>query len=348
MKPLTATCRLALLFALVFSTTANGQDAANETNAPKVVPFEEIHQLIRQHLADTSDEELNAAAVNGLIEQLKPHVTLEQPADTGRDTNSLVAKAERYRADFGYLRVGVVREGLRAALREAIEKLLADGPLKGLVLDLRFAGGTDYAAAAEAAALFTDAEGTLLQVGETKHAGTSEGEAILIPVMPLINQGTAGAGEALAAALRHVKAGLIIGSRTAGQATLFEEFTLSSGQVIRIASQPIRLADGSALPRAGLTPDILVATSAEDDRRYLNDPFWDANPAATERAAITRRRVTEADLVRQRREGISLQQLITNPPAPTAVSAPTLKDPSLVRALDMLKALTVVQSWNQK
>lgn len=348
MKPLTATCRLALLFALVFSTTANGQDAANETSAPTVVPFEEIHQLIRQHLADTSDEELNAAAVNGLIEQLKPHVTLERPADTGADTNTLIAKAERYRADFGYLRVGVVREGLRAALREAIEKLLADGPLKGLVLDLRFAGGTDYAAAAQAAALFTDAEGVLLQVGEAKHAGPPEAEAILIPVMALTNQATAGAGEALAAALRQLKTGLIIGSRTAGQAALFEEFTLSNGQIIRIASQPVRLADGSGLPRSGLTPDIQVPTSAEDDRRYLNDPFWEANPAAAERAAVTRRRVTEADLVRQRREGISLQQLITNPPAPTTVSAPMLKDPSLVRALDMLKALTVVQSWNQK
>lgn len=348
MKPLTAICRLALLVALVFSTTANGQDAANESTAPKVVPFEEIHQLIRQHLADTSDEELNAAAVNGLIEQLKPHVTLERPADSGADTNALVAKAERYRADFGYLRVGVVREGLRTALREAIEKLLADGPLKGLVLDLRFAGGTDYAAAAQAAALFTDMEGTLLQVGEAKHAGTPEDEAILIPVMALTNQATAGAGEALAAALRQLKTGLIIGGRTAGQAALFEEFTLSNGQIIRIASQPVQLADGSALPRSGLTPDIQVATSAEDDRRYLNDPFWDANPAATERAAVTRRRVTEADLVRQRREGISLQQLITNTPAPTTASAPTLKDPSLVRALDMLKALTVVQSWNQK
>jgi hypothetical protein len=348
MKPFTAICRLALLVALVFSTTANGQDAANETTKPKAVPFEEIHQLIRQHLADTSDEELNAAAVTGLIEQLKPHVTLEQPADTGANTNSLVPRAERYCADFGYLRVGVVREGLRAALRDAIEELLADGPLKGLVLDLRFVDGTDYAAAAQAAALFTDAAGTLLQVGETKHAGTSEGGAVLIPVMALINQATAGAGEALAAALRHVKAGLIIGSRTAGQATLFEEFTLSNGQTIRIASQPVQLADGSALPRAGLTPDIQVATSAEDDRRYLNDPFWEANPAATERPAVTRRRVTEADLVRQRREGISLQQLITNTPAPTATSGPTLKDPSLVRALDMLKALTVVQSWNQK
>lgn len=348
MKSLTATCRFAMLVALVFSTTANGQDAANETTAPQVVPFEEIHQLIRRHLADTSDEELNAAAVKGLIEQLKPHVTLERPADTGTNTNAVVAKAERYRADFGYLRVGVVREGLRAALRAAIEQLLADGPLKGLVLDLRFAAGTDYAAAAQAAALFTDAAGTLLQVGETRHAATPDDEAILIPVMALTNQGTAGAGEALAAALRHVKTGLIIGSRTAGQAALFEEFTLSNGQLIRIASQPVQLADGSALPRAGLTPDLQVPTSVEDDRRYLNDPFWEASPAGAERAAATRRRVTEADLVRQRREGISLQQLITNTPAPTAASGPTLKDPSLVRALDMLKALTVVQSWNQK
>lgn len=311
------------------------------------VPFEELHRLIRQHLAETSDEELNAAAVNGLIQQLNPHVVLDASAASAGDTNALVARVQRYRSDFGYLRVGAVRAGLDGALKQSIDTLLTDGPLKGIVLDLRATTGTNYAAAAVAAGLFTDVEGTLLRIGAEEFSGVAGGDDVLIPVMTLMNGGTTGAAEALAAVLRGTKAGLLIGTRTAGKATLYDTFTLSNGQTIHIASKPVQLADGTTIPRAGLIPDLAITATAEEDARYLNDPYWEATPAAGTRPAPPRRRVTEADLVRQRREGISLQQIITNS-ADTAGSSPVLRDPALVRALDMLKALAVVEVWKQE
>jgi hypothetical protein len=129
---------------------------------------------------------------------------------------------------------------------------------------------------------------------------------------------------------------------------LYEEFALSNGQTLHIATRPVRLGDDRALPRTGLTPDIAVATTPEADRRYLNDPYWE--PAATTAArppAAPRRRVTEADLVRQRREGIPLLEIVTNRVDAAAEANPVVKDPMLVRALDMLKALSVVQSWKK-
>jgi len=341
---------LLLLFTAAGLAAAPAQDktAAPARDAGTTVPFDELHRLIRQHLAETSDEELNQAAVTGLIQQLTPHVLLGASTVTADGTNALVAKVERFRDDFGYLRVGAVREGLSSALRDALETLLADGPIKGLVLDLRATTGTNYAAAARAAGLFTDLRGTLLRVGAADLPADEAGEDILIPVMTLTNGQTAGAAEALAAVLRNVKAGLIIGGRTAGQATLYESFTLSNGQAIRIASKPVQLGDGTTIPRAGLTPDLPVATTPEEDARYVVDPYWEAEPSVGARAAPPRRRVTEADLVRQRREGISLQQIITNALDAANSSAPVLRDPALVRALDMLKALTVVQRWKKE
>jgi hypothetical protein len=152
----------------------------------------------------------------------------------------------------------------------------------------------------------------------------------------------------LAAVLRNARAGLIIGGRTSGEAALYENFQLSNGQTIRIASKPVQLGDGTTIPRTGLTPDLPIATTAEEDRRYLADPYWEAEPSTGLRPATPRRRITEADLVRQRREGISLQQIVTNATSSTGEAAPALRDPALVRALDMLKALTVVQSWNKE
>ncbi len=340
---------LLLLSSTIPSTAlAQSNSPAGGRTPEKVVPFEELHRLIREHLAETSDEEVNAAAVTGLIDQLKPHVVLGDPGPPAASTNALVARAQRHRGDFGYLRVGAVREGLSDALRESIDRLLEDGPLKGLILDLRMTEGTDYAAAAEAAGMFTLTTETLLRVGDELYEAKAGGEDILIPVMTLTNGETSGAAEALAAILRNARAGLIIGGRTAGEATLFESFTLSTGQKIRIASQPVQLGDGTAIPRSGIEPDLLVATTLEEDRRYLADPFAEPVPINTNRTAASRRRITEADLVRQRREGIPLLQIITNTTDSAGEAAPELRDPALVRGLDMLKALTVVQTWKKE
>jgi C-terminal processing protease CtpA/Prc len=163
--------------------------------------------------------------------------------------------------------------------------------------------------------------------------------------MSLTNEATSGAGEALAAALRFVKSGLIIGGTTAGTAVLYEEFSLSNGQVIRIASESVQLGDGTILPRTGITPDIKVAVTPDDNRRYIADPYWNPNPGAESQAS--RRRITEADLVRQRREGIPLQEIIASSEEPPATAPNRIIDPVLNRALDMLKALSVVQTWNR-
>ncbi|HAV63709.1 MAG TPA: hypothetical protein DCY13_15250 [Verrucomicrobiales bacterium] len=311
------------------------------------VPFEEVRALIRLHLANTSDEELNDAAVKGLIDQLKPHVMVGEMNQTVQgSTNGLVAKSSRFRRDFGYLRMTTVTEGLDQAIRSAVEELLREAPLKGLVLDLRFATGDNYAAAAAAAGLFAEGERVMLKVGDKVHSGSGGNEAILIPVMVLVNKATAGAAEAFAASLKSMKAGLLVGAATAGRATLFETFTLSNGTSLRIATQPVRLADDTAIPRSGLSPDIAVEIDEADERKYLDDPYWVAPGDGNGGATSSPRRVTEADLVRQRREGIPLEQIIED--RAESSERRLVTDPVLARGLDLLKALTVVQSWKRE
>ena len=150
----------------------------------------------------------------------------------------------------------------RARCARRASKLGATNKLDGVILDLRYAAGDDYASAAATAELFVKKEQPLLNWGNGMVRSKDKSDAISLPVAVLVNRQTAGAAEALAAVLRETGAGLILGSRTAGQAMIAQEFPLKNGERLRIATAPIQLGDGSTLSEQGLKPDIAVEVAA--------------------------------------------------------------------------------------
>jgi hypothetical protein len=117
-----------------------------------------------------------------------------------------------------------------------------------------------------------------------------------------VNGETRGAAEAMAAALRETGTALIIGSPTAGQAYVYREFELE-GRTLRIASMPVETGKGQSL-KGGVRPDIETRDADRSGTgglcRSVRDvlPGEDAGPSS-------RPRMTEAELVRRRREGTS-------------------------------------------
>lgn len=333
--------------------------AAAET--PVCPPFQEVFDLVRSNLTDTSEAELNRAAVLGLFQHLKSQVMLvtNTAAPAIDDQSPLLNQNRRLDEAFAYWRVQRVAKGLDMQIISAYAQLSVSNKLQGAILDLRFAGGTDYQAAAQAADCFLAAEMPLLTWGETTIQSTAKTNSLALPVVVLINQNTVGAAEALAAILRHTSAGLLIGSTTAGQATLFKEFTLSNGQRLRIATESIRLGSGKPLMPQGMAPDIQVVVRPAEERAFYADAYKMApNPlAAILREGLTTsankastatnrsgRRLNEAELVRRQKEGLSMDEeaVATGVPAAEAAQA-TIQDPALARALDLLKGLAVVQ-----
>ena len=143
-------------------------------------------------------------------------------------------------------------------------------------------------------------------------------------------------------------------AKTAGQAALFTAFPLSNGQTIRIATGEIKLAGGPSLA-GGLTPDILVESTPELDKGYMENPYKEpkapeavgtANETNTADTARDQpvRRFNEAELVREQRAGLNPgEELMAAPTgAPGAAGPPTILDPTLARALDLLKGLSVL------
>ena len=343
-----------LVVILLLSPTAISTAKEATNRSPD---FKEVYDLLRTHLAGTTDADLNRAAVEGLLTALRGKVTLAGEEGAAAYTNAaLVSRSSLLDNVVAYVRVARVADGLAKDFAEAIRQLGATNRLKGVVLDLRFADGRDYTAAAAVADLFLADARPLLDWGDGVVKSRKKDDIIGLPAAVLVNRETGGAAEALAAVLRETGAALILGGTTAGRAMTSQEFTLRNGSRLRIATSPVKLGDGKALSTQGIAPDIEVAVSAGDERAYFEDAY--VQPPRDDLAASTgslvngqlngtnrpsrRLRPTEADLVRARRDGTSLdaETLLARDTEP---ERPLIRDPALARAVDLLKGLAVVR-----
>jgi carboxyl-terminal processing protease len=252
-----------------------------------------------------------------------------------------LAGARTFEASFACLRLARVEAGTAAEFKKALDELSAKDKLKGLVVDLRFADGHDYPAAAELADLFLTKAQTLFKLGDGTYRSREKASAISLRCVVLINRRTSTAAEALAGALREAGSALLIGDRTAGRAKDWRSFTLSDGSRVMLAGDTVKLGSGNEITTNGVAPDIVVPIELEEEQRYLADPYYRPDRGVATRAP--RPRVNEAALVRERNNG----GLVSGEESPLdsaeAAQAPVIRDPVLARALDLLKGLAVVR-----
>jgi C-terminal processing protease CtpA/Prc len=328
--------------------------------------FEDVFSTIRSNLVDVSEADLNQMAIEGFLTQLQPKVLLVTTELMAKNnTNSpLLSKTAVYDNSVGYLRVGRVAEGLVAEITRTLGQLETTNKLKGLILDLRYAGGLEYAAAGGVADLFLNSERLLLDWGASSVRSTGKNTSISLPVVILTNQKTSGAAEALAAILRQADVGLILGGNTAGQAEAYKELTLTNGLRLLVTTGPVKLGNGMPISGNGVTPDIQVSVNPDEERAYWEDPYVvlpkkgtrvanAANLATPDSSgspgtnSTSSRRVNEADLVRLQKEGVDLEPGVSKPHRTADSDKQVLRDPALARAIDLMKGLAVVRQSRQ-
>lgn len=339
------------LFAAVLLALSPAWAATND--APD---FAEVQSLLRTHLSGATETELNRLAVEGLLQVLHGKVTLIGGRAPAAPSNVVaLARSSILESNVAYLRLAGFDQNLAGEVSRSLGQLAQSNQLIGLVLDLRFAEGDDYAAAAAVADLFQAKARPLMDWGSGAAKSSAKQDAIKLAVSVLVNRETAGAAEALAAVLRETSVALLLGGTTEGSALITEEFPLKNGQRLRIATTPITVADGLALTTKGVKPDIEVAATLEDERGWLDDPYG-TNLLATAGAGVTttnqlagtnrparRPRPNEADLVRARRDGLPLDGELPEGRAAEPLR-PLIRDPALARAVDLLKGLAVVRA----
>jgi len=289
---------------------------------------------------------MNRAVVDGLLTGLRGKARLV--SNSAGDTKAArLGRSEVLEDDFVLLRVEEVGNDLAGEIKSRLQEISGTNKVKGIVLDLRFADGNDYGAAAAVVDLFVESERPLLDWGNGPVRSKAKADAIGLPVVALVNRETVGAPEVLAALLREVGTGLIIGNSTAGAGMMMREFPLKNGQRLQLAVAPVKFGDGKELSAQGVKPDIEVAVTLDAERAYREDAYATAVRASTSgRAGVTntaarRPRPNEADLVRSRREGTDLEDLAVEREREPA--KPVIRDPALSRAVDVLKGLAVVR-----
>ena len=333
---------------LAGSATISVMAADSPASAPD---FKQVFELIRQHLPDTPEAELERAATEGLVGKLAPRVSLVHPGEKNDVLPLGLTRSNLFDNSVLYLRISGLAPGLDDSVKAVWEQFSTTNKVSGMVLDLRYAKGDDYSVAVSVAQLYLQTKQSLLDWGDGM-AESKEGGALAgCPVVILVNRETSGAAEALAAVLRGVGRGLILGSRTAGKAGAVKEFPLANGDRLRIVTRSIRLGDASEMPATGVVPDIEVEVSDSDERAYYEDPFAVLQPGTAAplgtltgvrtNQPLRRPRYGEAELVRDRRQVLQGDAPVAR--QRTEPETPEMRDVVLVRALDLLKGLAIVR-----
>lgn len=151
-------------------------------------------------------------------------------------------------------------------IEEAVADLLEQGAEK-LVLDLRNNGGGLLDAAVQVSDHFMDEGPVLYQQikGETEriYETTDETLAPDIPLVVLVNGGTASASEILAGALHDRERAVLVGQRTFGKGSVQLVFDLSDGSSVHVTSSRWFTPDRHLIDQQGLEPDFVVEITQE-------------------------------------------------------------------------------------
>ncbi|HET9678149.1 MAG TPA: S41 family peptidase [Solirubrobacterales bacterium] len=174
----------------------------------------------------------------------------------------------------GYVRLIQFSEGAHALLAKALEKVEKEGA-QGIVLDLRHNPGGLLDEAVLCASLFLP-EGEVVVSTRSRTQGdsvhkTSGGRVTSLPVVVLVDGGTASAAEILAAALADDAGATVVGTRTYGKGLFQEERDLANGGALKLSIGEFFTPDGVNLAKShGIHPDVKVQddpTTPADEAR---------------------------------------------------------------------------------
>lgn len=151
--------------------------------------------------------------------------------------------------------------------------------MKGFVLDLRFNGGGYLDGAVDLVSLFqrTGKVVTVARRDGPSEEHTVTGKTLLpdIPMVVLINGGSASASEITAGALKDHKRATLIGTKSFGKGTVQEIIDLPGGSALRVTTAKWLTPSGHDFGHEGITPDIVVDRTAEEYKAG-KDPQLDA------------------------------------------------------------------------
>ncbi len=170
---------------------------------------------------------------------------------------------------YGVVALTTFSDGAHAKVRQEVDRLLEKGA-EGIVLDLRGNGGGLLREAVLVSSQFVEDGLITFTEGRTRprREFEAEGEAIDgdIPVVVLVDRGSASASEIVTGALRDSKRATVVGTRTFGKGVFQELEKLSNGGVLDITVGEYFLPSGENIGKKGVVPTVKAKDDPETDR----------------------------------------------------------------------------------
>lgn len=164
--------------------------------------------------------------------------------------------------DIAYIRLFLFGDKTDDDVHEALKRLLAEDPA-GLILDLRYNGGGGVNTAINIASEFIDEGVIFYEVfgNGTREIRESNGDGLAteIPMVVLVNSGSASASEILAGAIQDYDRGPLVGTTTFGKGSVQVQVPLSDNQgAVRVTIANWLTPDERLIHQIGLDPDYSI------------------------------------------------------------------------------------------
>ena len=215
----------------------------------------------------------------------------------------------------GYIRVTAFNETTVNNLRKELETLQREG-MKALILDLRNNPGGLLRSAIDVSQMFLSNREVVVST-QGRRSGdeqvfrvTSREKPVSVPMVVMVNSGSASASEIVAGALQDHKRAVLVGEKTFGKGSVQSVLPMEEGTALRLTTARYFTPANRMIHDKGIEPDILVPMSPDD---------WQA-------------------LMTERNRQLSL------PAHETDFSAIKNKDIQLTRALSTLKGIMIYQA----
>jgi len=287
---------------------------------------------------------------------------VKDPIDISLTRETIKVKATRFRleGDVGYIRVTSFTEQSTSGVLDAVEKIKKEaGPkLKGFVLDLRNNPGGLLDQAISMVDAFLD-KGEIVSVKARKAEDVQRWNAKAgdvtggLPIVVLMNGGSASASEIVAGALQDHRRAIILGTRSFGKGSVQTIMQVTGGGAIRLTTALYFTPSGRSIQKEGIKPDIEVEQAKvetiqqragfreENLRRSITNP--NEKPAVDKKDDKTSEAKPPVAKPDDRKDD---KTTAATPPATDPDEPPkdAVADYQLLRAVDLIRGISLYTS----
>ncbi len=273
-------------------STVEPTDEENRTGVRIVKPFEDSPAeraglLPKDVILSVDDEDVTEMSLDDAVRLIRgPQGTKVVLLVQRGESEPFDVEVTRDRVEIPILRTEITDDNLlhimladfstrsgdevKAALQEGI-----DAGVQGIILDLRGNPGGRLDMSINISSLFIEDGVIVSESGEKDIDHKAKGKAIVpdLPLVVLVDGGSASASEIVAGAIQDTERGALIGETTFGKGSVQRLFNLSDESILKVTVAKWYTPEGRLIDGEGLEPDIVIPFEFNPDQPELDPQF---------------------------------------------------------------------------